>query len=252
MSAAARSNRSTEKRLPPLVTPMYLDVPPGFCGHTKPPRATPVASHERQHFVAVRFLGVACLSAAMSGTAEPRKQIIPSARRILEKSVPLQTAINRSSGYTTIGGEQRLVWKPDLERIERVVVKNARGHAFFEMGEPMMHKPSSVKIVPLEYMTAQDRAEFEDIDENGVLPEVGSRMMTRVFTGEDLTDHGWVLVQEGVYRYVAMQSGLMTVRSMLYEFLRHRSILGSPLTPNAYLPEKSGQQPSSSCDPVRS
>lgn len=48
----------------------------------------------------------------------------------------MQTAINRSSGYTTIGGEQRLVWKPDLERIERVVVKNARGHAFFEIGDP--------------------------------------------------------------------------------------------------------------------
>jgi hypothetical protein len=70
---------------------------------------------------------VACLSAAMSGSTDPGKQVIPSARRILEKSEALQTAINRSSGYTTIGGEQRLVWKPDIERIERVVVKNARG-----------------------------------------------------------------------------------------------------------------------------
>jgi hypothetical protein len=163
---------------------------------------------------------VACLSAAMSRTTEPAKQIIPSARRILEKSEPLQTEINRSSGYTTIGGEQRLVWKPDLERIERVVVKNARGHAFFEIGEPMMHKPASVKIVPLEYIPAGERAEFEDVGSGmGFLPEVGSRMMTRVFTGEDLTDDGWVLVQEGVYRYAAMQTGLMTVRSVMYEFL---------------------------------
>ena len=91
---------------------------------------------------------VACLSAAMSGSTDPGKQVIPSARRILEKSEALQTAINRSSGYTTIGGEQRLVWKPDIERIERVVVKNARGHAFFEIGEPMMHKPASVRVIP--------------------------------------------------------------------------------------------------------
>lgn len=163
---------------------------------------------------------VACLSAAMSGSTDPGKQIIPSARRILEKSEPLQTAINRSSSYTTIGGEQRLVWKPDLARIERVVVKNARGHAFFEIGEPMMHKPHSVRIIPLEYMTSEDRAEFENAGSYmGPLPEVGSRMMTRVFTGQDLTDHGWVLVQAGVYRYVAMQTALMTVRSVLYEFL---------------------------------
>jgi hypothetical protein len=27
------------------------------------------------------------------------------------------------------------------------------------------------------------------------------------------------MVQDGVYRYVALQTGLMTVRSVLYEFL---------------------------------
>jgi hypothetical protein len=72
---------------------------------------------------------VAYLSSALSGTTDPAKQVIPSARRILQKSEPLRTAINRSSSYTTIGGDERLVWKPDLERIKRVVVKNARGHA---------------------------------------------------------------------------------------------------------------------------
>lgn len=163
---------------------------------------------------------VAYLSSALSGTTDPAKQVIPSARRILQKSEPLRTAINRSSSYTTIGGDERLVWKPDLERIKRVVVKNARGHAFFEMGEPMMHEPASVRIIPLEYMTAEDRAEFEAVGSHmDVFPEVGSRMMTRVCTGQDLTEDGWVLVQEGVYRYVAMQTSLMTVRTVLYEFL---------------------------------
>jgi hypothetical protein len=156
----------------------------------------------------------------MSGTTEPGKQIIPSACRILEKSAALQTAINRSSSYTTIGGEQRLVWKPDMARIERVVVKNARGHAFFEIGEPMLQKPTSVRVVPLEYMKDEEREEFErGYDPMGMWPEVGSRMMTRLLTGQDLTEHGWVLVQDGVYRYLAIQAGLMTVRSVLYDFL---------------------------------
>ncbi|TQF25832.1 hypothetical protein UNPF46_36005 [Bradyrhizobium sp. UNPF46] len=163
---------------------------------------------------------VASLSAAITGTTDPTKQVIPSARRILEKSEALQTAIKRSSSYTTIGGDRRLVWKPDIERIKRVVVKNARGHAFFEMGEPMMGEPASVRIIPLEYMTAGDREEFETLaNPMDVFPEVGSRMMTRVLTGQDLTDDGWILVQGGVYRYVAVQIGLMTVRSVLYEYL---------------------------------
>jgi hypothetical protein len=214
---------------------------------------------------------VACLSAAMSGSTDPGKQVIPSARRILEKSDALQTAINRSSGY--------LVWKPDIERIERVVVKNARSHAFFEIGEPMIHKPASVRVIPLEYMSTADRAEFESVGGDiGLLPEVVGRMMTRLLTGQDLTEHGWVLVQEGVYRYLAIQAGLMTVRTVLHDFLTTEVYLGPRLTakiritpwcmvPNLSLRSqiirfegsksqffhhlKSGQQPSSSSRPVR-
>jgi hypothetical protein len=45
-------------------------------------------------------------------------------------------------------------------------------------------------------------------------------MMARLFTGQDLTENGWVLVQEGVYRCFAQQVGTMTVKSVLYEYLR--------------------------------
>ena len=49
-------------------------------------------------------------------------------------------------------------------------------------------------------------------------PEVGSRMMSRVLTGQDLRD-GWVIVQEGIYRYRVDQFGGMLVRSVLFEYL---------------------------------
>jgi hypothetical protein len=107
-----------------------------------------------------------------------------------------------------------------MERIERGIVKNACGHAFFEIGEPMMQKPTSVRVVPLEYMKDSERDEFESgYDPQGMWPEAGSRMMTRLATGQDLNGDGWVIVQEGVYRYLAIQAGLMTVRTVLYEFL---------------------------------
>lgn len=162
---------------------------------------------------------VAFLSSAMAGTTDPEKQVIPSAKRILEKSQPLRAEITRCASYTTIGGEERLVWKPDIERVKNVVIKNARGHAFFEIGEPIMHAPASVGIVPLASLTPEQRDQFEETGWGGSWPEVGSRMMTRMVTGQDLTEHGWVVVQEGVYRYSVAQTGLMTVKSVMYEYL---------------------------------
>jgi hypothetical protein len=47
-------------------------------------------------------------------------------------------------------------------------------------------------------------------------PEVGSRMMSRMLTGQDMAD-GWIVVQEGVYRYAVGQNGGMLVRSVLFE-----------------------------------
>lgn len=68
-------------------------------------------------------------------------------------------------------------------------------------------------------LTPAELENFEKVGQEGMWPEVGSRMMTRLFTGEDLTSHGWVMVQEGVYRYSADQRGKMTVGSVLYDYL---------------------------------
>jgi len=102
-----------------------------------------------------------------------------------------------------------------------VIVKNARGHAFYEYGEPMLREPVQVLAAPLESLTAAQRDAFENIQDDGMLagwPEVGSRMMTRVMTGQDLRD-GWMIVQDGVYRYGAAKSGGILVRSVLFEYL---------------------------------
>lgn len=82
-------------------------------------------------------------------------------------------------------------------------MKNARGHAFFEYGEPLFEKPSAVWSLPLASMTQQQRDEFENANSGldlAAWPEVGSRMTTRLVTGQDLVG-SWVVVQDGVYRY---------------------------------------------------
>ena len=120
-----------------------------------------------------------------------------------------------------MSGETRILWKPDISRIKRVALKNARGHAYFEYGEPMLDAPARQWALPLGTMTATERRDFEGLTDEGSLapwPEVGSRMMTRLATGEDMAGQ-WVVVQDGVYRYSVQHDGGLQVRSVLFEYL---------------------------------
>lgn len=74
---------------------------------------------------------VAFLSCVIAGTTEPESQPNDSAARALRDSSSLRSRIERArTEYVTQGGETRVVWKPEMARIERVVLKNARGHAY--------------------------------------------------------------------------------------------------------------------------
>jgi hypothetical protein len=165
---------------------------------------------------------VTFLSCVLAGSTDPEKQPNTSAARALTDSAALRARIQRSrTEYLTLGGETRILWKPDMDRIERVVLKNARGHAYFEFGEQMLDAPAHLGAFPLENMMATERQDFEGLSDEGSLapwPEVGSRMMTRLATGEDMAGQ-WVVVQEGVYRYSVQQDGGLRVRSVLFEYL---------------------------------
>jgi hypothetical protein len=165
---------------------------------------------------------VTFLSCVQVGSSDPEDQQNSSAARALRKSAALRALIERSrKTHTTSGGETRLLWQPDMSRIERVILKNARGHAYFEYGEPMLDEPGRVWACPLESLTELERDAFEKSGDAGAWaawPEVGSRMMTRMLTGEDM--HGdWVVVQPGSYRYSVQQNGGLRVRSVWAEYL---------------------------------
>jgi hypothetical protein len=162
---------------------------------------------------------VAFLGSVVVGSTDPDRQCNPKAARILRRSPKLRARIDRAkTEYKTLIGETRFIWKPESDRVNRVVLKNARGHAFYEYGEPMLSEPEYVRYAPLESMTRSQRDEFENMEFGLGWPEVGSRMMTRVMTGQDLSG-AWVIVQEGVYRYAVAQAGIMLVRTVLFEYL---------------------------------
>jgi hypothetical protein len=169
----------------------------------------------------------AFLGSVLSVTTDPGSQDSCAAERILRENARLRTRIERSKKeYQTIAGETRCIWTPEAVRIRRVIVKNARGHAFFECGEPMLREPDRVWWSPLEHLSWQ-RQEFEHFELGPAWPEVGSRMMMRMITGQDL-DGSWVTVQDGIYRYGVGQVGAMLVRTVLWEYLATEVFWGEP------------------------
>jgi hypothetical protein len=169
-------------------------------------------SGDEQYFAAF-------LSVVVSGTTDPARQAHPPAARILENQPALRSRIERARRESqTATGETEILWTPEYERIERVILKNARGHAFFEYGEPMLSAPTHIRFLPYLALSEDQHNAFEDFPGTGLFPEVGSRLMTRVFTGADL-DGPWVIVQDGVYRYAVGQIGTMLVRSVIFEYL---------------------------------
>lgn len=162
---------------------------------------------------------IAFLNCVLAGSTDPEDQQNPRARRRLSGGRNLRRLIERAkTEFKTRGQITRINWKPKSDRVNRIISKNARGHAFYEYGEPMSEEPDYVWFAPLQTLTAEQRTDFETIHSEGIFPEVGSRMMTRIVTGQDLSG-GWITVQKGTYRYALAQRGIMLVRSVLYDYL---------------------------------
>ena len=172
---------------------------------------------------------IAFLGSVLSGSTRPDPIRFPKAVGILNHSPRLQNRIGRSQTFQgTLWGHADVLWEPELDRVERVAVKNARGHVLYEIGEPMLEQPSQVSICPIQAVPERQVRRFEDIPPLTVWPEVGSRMMMRgVLTfnqPEDdqraYIDDGWQDVQDGVYRYAVIPtSGQVIVRTVIYEYL---------------------------------
>jgi len=171
-------------------------------------------SHDEEYMIA--FIG-----AVLAGSVASSSRLHPTAERILNRNDKLRERIEKTrTTYETPTGETQITWRPEQDRIDRVILKNARGHAFFELGEPLTVAPEHVWSVPLVALSTDQRAAFEDISPGQFAswPEVGSRMMTRLCTGQDF-EKGWVIVQDGIYRYAVCQTGGVLVRTVLFEYL---------------------------------
>lgn len=159
------------------------------------------------------------ISSILSGSTTPDKQVLENVGRAFKRNPSLRTRLESSK--TLAPDEDGNViphWMPETKRLERIVLKNARGHVFYEVGEPMLDEPESISIAPVSFLSENQISNFETVNLGHSFPEVGSRMMTRLISGADM-ENGWVVVQDGVYRYSVNWSPRIVVRTFIYEFL---------------------------------
>jgi len=162
---------------------------------------------------------LACfVECAICGTTEPKEIQRERVRRSLERNAKLQARIQ---GYRTTEAGQ-LVWIPELERVQNVVVKLAQGHAGYEL-YPVFEPPDRVDIRPLVSMTESERGDFESLQRGGpqAWAEIGTRAFMRacVAFGEVHELDEWIVVQAGRYRYAVQEQGGILVRLVLSEYL---------------------------------
>lgn len=158
---------------------------------------------------------VAFLATVLTGSTDVDPDLFPGAHGILnfDGNKKLRSRIADSCSSL-----EPIMWRPEKERIERIMLKNARGHWLHEMGEAIADKPTTIWVQPFEAMSDEQIGLFEtgkalDAAIN-LWPEVGSRMMQR------MVEDGWVVVQNETYRYSCISSTeTARVRIALYEYL---------------------------------
>jgi hypothetical protein len=165
---------------------------------------------------------LACLIACvLAGSTEPSKISRPKIRRILTESTALRVRLERARVQTVNG----VTFEPERERISKVVVKLAKGHALYELHEPCPEQPNGLKILPIALMTESERSAFEFPDaspsdpEVGGWPEVGSRALQRLVGVNSGPEFPWLVVQPGLYRFNASNESRASIRIVISEYL---------------------------------
>lgn len=156
------------------------------------------------------------LECVMMGTTEPDR-LRQKIQRALRHSPRLREQI-ATSDHTDSSG--RMVWTPDTRRVEKVVLKLARGHALYELSSAQLETPQSIQCIPLLAMSVDDRENFERAGTGELRgwPEIGSRAFLRAVGVPPYADqHGpWIEVQAGRYRYTVDEG---VVQIVLAEYL---------------------------------
>lgn len=173
---------------------------------------------------------LACLiDCVVAGSTDPQRVQRDQVRKILEQNPKLRERLE--GARLENGGSTFFV--PEADRVRNVVMKLARGHAAFELGTPQRRPPDSVWWAVLGGMEDADAEPFLSPHVHHLLGEIGSRATQRMAVLEVTLESSkgelvrvplictmWVDVQEGRYRYQAVEDhDGVTIRMVLGEYL---------------------------------
>lgn len=155
---------------------------------------------------------------ALKGTTE-LVALRPKVQGILHHSPKLALRLARSLIRVPDPRSGRSGWPElsiEIDRVSRVVVKVARGHALHELHDPQYNAPASVSFWPMHVVSRAKRQDFEMPPIQSLWPEVGSRALQRL-----VLEGGphWVCVQRDRYRFLAWTDGAPRVRMVFSEYL---------------------------------
>lgn len=160
---------------------------------------------------------LACLvEVAKAGSLERAAAARSKIARIFVHTPQLAQRLS-SARYETSAG---INWKPEEERVRKIVLKLARGHLAYELNESRRDEPARIGVAPLFMMAEDARQAFEELRHDDGLsswPEVGSRAMSRIAVGS-ADGYPWIVVQPSQYRYLVSPDACY-VRLVIAEYL---------------------------------
>jgi len=173
---------------------------------------------------------LACLiECVRSGTTAPEDLQRKKISRILRERKLLRSKLENAKEVV----DANVSFEIEKERVDRVILMLAKGHAAFEQSVPQKEEPYSLSWWPIHTMSSEDQDSFDSPHFVNMFGEVGSRSQQRVQIVEVMLEsetgnrekvgfvmNDWVEVQSGMYRYQTIQENNLTVIKMvLAEYL---------------------------------
>lgn len=158
---------------------------------------------------------VACLiECAKVGSCDirfiEREKIKDAMKHSPKMAAQLDVTLSRTGLWSTPGEE--------ISRVAAIVRKLAMSHVASELGEPILAEPDRLSFLPIASLIGEQLALFEKPPAFSLLAEVGSQVLQRQIESATETAE-WITVQPGRYRYLSHFSDIVTVRSVISEFL---------------------------------
>jgi len=171
---------------------------------------------------------VCLIESALCGSTDPAKISRRSVARKMEQSISLRKRIEDSR--RVVDGQSGFF--VEIERVEKVMLKLARGHAAFELSQICNSTPDHFWCGTISSLSQEDQNTFHSVHFQEILGEIGSRNQQRLIvmqmtipcgTGEQqnvgMLINDWIDVQDKSYRYIAIDDmGMLIIRIVIAEF----------------------------------